>query len=141
MNEKRLKKYLKSYGEMLELADSYEKEAKKIGEKTRGAKAQVITGMPRGGSGKTMEEMLTEKADLEKSAREFKILAKEKREEIRTCINKVVSPKHNRLLRKHYIELKSVECIAVEEGYCDRQEWRIYKEAHEILAHELNKNH
>lgn len=136
MNEKELKKLkrdLKRYRETSELAELYERESKEIELRVIGAAAQKISDMPRGGHGKTMDELLAEKADLDRAVEDSRRLAEKRKEEIRMRINRVTSPRHNRLLWKHYINGKSVEEIADEEGYSTRQEWRIYKEAHELL--------
>lgn len=52
---------------------------------------------------------------------------------VQQYIDTVESPKHNRLLCGIYLEDLSVNEIAEKEGYSVRQEWRIYKEAHEMV--------
>lgn len=128
----RKKRELSEYREVSEIAERYERESKEIESRVMGASAQKISDMPKGGHGKTMEELLAEKADLDQAAKEERRLAEQKKEEISARINQVTSPRHHRLLWKHYIRGKSVEEIADEEGYSHRQEWRIYSEAHKL---------
>ena len=81
----------------------------------------------------TTEDLIVKKADIEKRRDIFLGRAAHEKRIVQQYIDTVESPKHNRLLCGIYLEDLSVNEIAEKEGYSVRQEWRIYKEAHEMV--------
>lgn len=131
INEKKAK--LNQYRKLKNMSDWLDKQARELEDRASSIGTKKMSDMPRGGSRETMEELLIEKVDIEKRRDEFESRAKEAKCVVQGYIDTVTSSKHNALLKGLYIDRLSVEEIAEKEGYSTRQEWRIYKEAHEMI--------
>lgn len=138
MEVEKVKKILGSYRRLLRMARELDRQAKELGDRAETMGSKKISDMPRGGCRATMEDLLAEKADTEKRRDAFLKRAENAKEEVQQYIDMVDSTQHNRLLYKLYIKEMSVEEIADVEGYSKRQEWRIYKEAHEKVRNAMS---
>lgn len=131
LDEKKSK--LNQYRKLKNMADWLDKQARELGERAASTGSKKMSDMPRGGKKETMEDLLTEKVDVEKRRDRFNVKAKEARSVVQGYIDTVTSPQHNALLKGLYIDRLSVGEIAERDGYSERQEWRIYKEAHRMV--------
>ena len=131
--EKDAKRRLGRYKKLMEMVKELNKQAEELGNRAEAIGSKRITDMPRGGKHVTTEDLIVEKADIEKRRDNFLKKALDEKQIVQQYIDTVESPKHNRLLCGIYLEDLSVNEIAEKEGYSIRQEWRIYKEAHEMV--------
>jgi len=127
------KKILGRYKMLMGMAETLDRQARELGDRAETTGSKKISDMPRGGKHATMEDLLAEKADLERRRDGFLKKAEEEKSKVQQYIDSVESERHNHLLYGLYLQDKSVEEIADAEGYSVRQEWRIYKEAHRIV--------
>lgn len=122
MRKNELKKELNKYRELVAVVEKLEEQAKSL-EKQRIAKM-------RRGWREDAEKLLLEKNEIERRKGEFVFKAEQARAHVQQMIDTVGSLKHNRLLCGIYIDGLTVEEVAEREGYSNRQEWRIYRDAH-----------
>lgn len=133
MEAEKTKKILGRYKMLMGMAETLDRQARELGDRAETTGSKKISDMPRGGKHATMEDLLAEKADLERRRDGFLKKAEEEKPKVQQYIDSVESERHNHLLYGLYLQDKSVEEIADAEGYSVRQEWRIYKEAHRIV--------
>lgn len=133
MEAEKTKKILGRYKMLMGMAETLDRQARELGDRAETTGSKKISDMPRGGKHATMEDLLAEKADLERRRDGFLKKAEEEKPKVQQYIDRVESERHNHLLYGLYLQDKSVEEIADAEGYSVRQEWRIYKEAHRIV--------
>lgn len=133
MEAEKTKKILGRYKMLMGMAETLDRQARELGDRAEATGSKKISDMPRGGKHATMEDLLAEKADLERRRDGFLKKAEEEKPKVQQYIDRVESERHNHLLYGLYLQDKSVEEIADAEGYSVRQEWRIYKEAHRIV--------
>lgn len=133
MEAEKTKKILGRYKKLLRMAKTLDRQARELGDRAETTGSKKISDMPRGGKHATMEDLLAEKADLERRRDGFLKKAEKEKPKVQQYIDRVESERHNHLLYGLYLQDKSVEEIADAEGYSVRQEWRIYKEAHRIV--------
>lgn len=131
--QKDIKRKLERYRKLMEIAKELQKQADELENRAEAVGSKRITDMPRGGNHMTTEDLIVKKADIEKRRDIFLRRAADEKRIVQQYIDTVESPKHNRLLCGIYLEDLSVNEIAEKEGYSVRQEWRIYKEAHEMV--------
>ena len=133
MEAEKTKKILGRYKMLMGMAETLDRQARELGDRAETTGSKKISDMPRGGKHATMEDLLAEKADLERRRDGFLKKAEKEKPKVQQYIDSVESERHNHLLYGLYLQDKSVEEIADAEGYSVRQEWRIYKEAHRIV--------
>ena len=133
MEAEKTKKILGRYKMLMRMAETLDRQARELGDRAETTGSKKISDMPRGGKHVTMEDLLAEKADLERRRDGLLKKAEEEKPKVQQYIDRVESERHNHLLYGLYLQDKSVEEIADAEGYSVRQEWRIYKEAHRIV--------
>ena len=133
MEAEKTKKILGRYKKLLRMAETLDRQARELGDRAETTGSKKISDMPRGGKHATMEDLLAEKADLERRRDGLLKKAEEEKPKVQQYIDRVESERHNHLLYGLYLQDKSVEEIADAEGYSVRKEWRIYKEAHRIV--------
>ena len=133
MEAEKTKKILGRYKKLLRAAETFDRQAKELGDRAETMGSKKISDMPRGGKHATMEDLLAEKADLERRRDGLLEKAEQEKQKVQQYIDRVESERHNHLLYGLYLQNMSVEEVADAEGYSIRQEWRIYKEAHNII--------
>lgn len=129
MDQIEVKKILKQYRDAIRMVRFLDKKIEELDDRLTSIKTSCISGMPRGGRAKTKEDLLSEKIKFEERRDRFRKKAVQKREQTQMYIDTVLSPKHNDLLTKHYIDDLSIEEIAEQMPCSYRHAWRIYREA------------
>ena len=137
MGAEKTKKILGRYKKLLRMAKTLDRQAQALGDRAETMGSKKISDMPRGGKHATMEDLLAEKADLERRRDGLLEKAQEEKPKVQQYIDRVESERHNHLLYGLYLQDMSVEEVADAEGYSVRQEWRIYKEAHRIVENAI----
>ena len=109
-----------------------------INDKIISIKSGKISDMPKGGVPVTVEDMVSDKVDLERRKKRFEVIAKQKKDIVQSYIDTVYSPKHNYLLMMFYINDMSIEQIAKQTVYSDRHARRLYDEAIDMVDLSIN---
>lgn len=107
--------------------------------KARSLRSPAMSGMPRGGTRITSEDLECEIADLENRKKKFILLAEGEKERIQSIVDHVIELKYNRFLTLYYVKCMDIYDIAEQEGYSERHIWRIYSEAKEKLSEALEE--
>ena len=93
--------------------------------------------MPRGGVPVTMDDLLSDKTDLENRIKRLKEKSKKLKSEILEEIDSLDEPRYIAVLEGFFIDCLSMEDIAENEGYTVRHIYSLYHDA--IRALTLNK--
>ena len=133
-----VKNVLYQYKRVIRMIKHLNTKINNINDKIISIKSGKISDMPKGGVPVTVEDMVSDKVDLEKRKKRFEVIAKQKKEIVQSYIDTVYSPKHNDLLMMYYINDMSIEQIAKQAVYSVRHTWRLYYEAIEMVDLSIN---
>ena len=87
------------------------------------------SGMPRGGVPVTVEELISDKSDLEERIKRLKNKARRLKLEILTEIDLLEDDRYSELLELYYVDCLPLEKIADKMGYTVRHIYTLYNEA------------
>ena len=90
--------------------------------------------MPRGGTPITVEELLSDKIELEKRIERLKVKGRSLKGEILEEIDSLDDPRHCEVLEAFFIDCKSICEIGDNMGYTDRYIYDLYRDAINTLA-------
>lgn len=130
----RKKRSLKRYKKNLACINRLEEKLILLDEKIKSAKSPNYSGMPRGGTPITVEELLSDKIDLEKRIKRLKVKSKNLKNEILEEIDSLEDPRYCEVLEAFFIDCLSLDDIAEKEGYTVRHIYRLYSEAVTLLT-------
>ena len=128
------KRYLKRYKKNIACISRLELKLTLLDEKIKSVKSPSLSGMPRGGIPVTIEDMLSDKLDLEDRIKRLKSKSKRFKAEILEEIDLLDDPRYCEILESFFIDCISIEDIAENEGYTVRHTYRLYNEAVSIIA-------
>ena len=128
------KRSLKRYRNNLGCIDRLEEKLTLLDERIKSVKSPNYSGMPRGGTPVTIEELLSDKVDLEKRIKRLKDKNKKVKDQIIEEIDSLEDPRHCEILEAYFIDNMSIEDIADEMGYSTRWVYDLYSEAIEKLV-------
>lgn len=123
------KKSLKRYRKNLNCISRLEEKLLLLDERIKSVKSPSLSGMPRGGTPVTIDELLSDKIDLEKRIGRLKDKSKNLKREILDEIDSLDDPRYCSILESFFIDCMSLEDIADIEGYTVRHVYRLYHEA------------
>lgn len=130
----RKKRYLKRYKKNIACICRLEEKLKLLDIRIKSVKSPNFSGMPRGGTPVTIEELISDKMDLEERIERLKRKSKTLKKEILEEIDSLDDPRYCEILEAFFIDGLSLEDIADNEGYNVRHIYRLYSEAVSILA-------
>ena len=130
----RKKRSLKRYKKNLACIGRLEEKLTLLDERIKSVKSPNYSGMPRGGTPVTIEELLSDKIDLEERIKRLKVKSKNLKNEILEEIDSLEDPRYCEVLEAFFIDCLSLEDIAEKEGYTVRHIYRLYSEAVTLLA-------
>jgi DNA-directed RNA polymerase specialized sigma subunit len=90
--------------------------------------------MPRGGVPVTIDDLLSDKMDLEDRIKRLKEKSREYKAEVCEEIDSINDPRYCEILEAHFINGKSLGDIAEELGYTERHIYKLYREAINSLS-------
>ena len=128
------KRSLKRYKNNLACIDRLEAKLILLSERIESVKSPNYSGMPRGGTPVTIEELLSDKIELEKRIERLKSKGKKIKAEILEEIDTFEDPRLCEILEAFFIDGLSIDEIAENEGYTSRHVYRLYSEAVNILT-------
>lgn len=135
----RKKRSLKRYKKNLACIDRLEEKLTLLDERIKSVKSPNYSGMPRGGTPVSVEELISDKMELEERIRRLKVKSGKLKREILEEIDSLEDVRYCEILEAFFIECRSFEDIADYEGYTLRHVYRLYSEGVTALA--LNRQY
>jgi predicted DNA-binding protein YlxM (UPF0122 family) len=131
---KKKKRSLKRYRNNLACIGRLEEKLTLLDERIKSVRSPNYSGMPRGGTPVTIEELLSDKVDLEKRIDKLKVKNRKVKNQILEEIDSLDDPRYCEILEAYFIDCMSMEDIAEEMGYSTRWAYDLYSEAVEELT-------
>ena len=130
------KRSLRRYRNTLACIDRLEEKLRLLETRITSVKSPNYSGMPRGGTPVSLEELLSDKLDLEDRIARLKDKNRKIKAQILDEIDSLEDPRYSEVLEEYFIECKSISRIAVDMGYTEVHIYNLYRKAIEILAFE-----
>lgn len=125
----RKKKFLKRYRRNEACINRLKTKLQVLDEKIKAVKSPNYSGMPRGGVPVTVEDLLSDKLDLENRIERLKAKKSNLKNKILEEIDTLEDDRYVEVLDSFFIECKSFEDIAEDMGYQERHVIRLYSQA------------
>ena len=131
---KKKKRSLKRYRVNRACIGRLEEKLTLLDERIKSVKSPNYSGMPRGGTPVTVEELLSDKIDLEKRIKRLKDKSKIVKDQILEEIDSLEDPRYCEVLESYLIDCKNMSEISEDMGYTDRYIYDLYRNAIEDLT-------
>lgn len=128
------KRSLKRYKKNIACVGRLEEKLTLLDERIKSVRSPNYSGMPRGGTPVTVEELLSDKVDLEERIRRLKVKNKRLKNEILDEIDTLEDPRYCEVLEAYFIDGMSIGEIAEDMGYSERYIYNLYSDAVKILT-------
>lgn len=125
----RKKRYLKRYKKNLALVSRLESKITDLDNKICNLRSPVLSDMPKGGTPLSKEDLLSDKLELEDRVERLKKKGAVYKAEILNIIDELDDTRYAEILESFFIDGKSFEDIAEDNGYTIRHIIRLYSEA------------
>lgn len=130
----RKKRSLKRYRKNRACIDRLEEKLNLLDVRIKSVKSPNYSGMPRGGTPVTTEELLSDKIELEERIERLKKKSRGVKIEILEEIDSLEDPRYCEVLEAYCIDCKSIGDIAEDMGYTERYVYDLYRDAIESLT-------
>lgn len=127
--EKHTKRSLKRYRKCVECVERLELRLQTLDERITTIKSPSLSGMPRGGTPVTLDDLMSDKMDLEKRIERMKAKRRDLKVEVCAEIDKLEDYRFCEVLEAYFIDGKSFGDIAEDLGYSERHIISLYSEA------------
>ena len=97
-------------------------------------KSPNYSGMPRGGQPVTVEDLISDKLELEERITRLKFKSKDLKRQILDEIDSLEDPRYCEILEAFFIDCIPLEDIAELNGYTERHVYRLYSEGVRLLT-------
>lgn len=128
------KRSLKRYRKNLACVNRLEDKLNLLEERIKSVRSPNYSGMPRGGTPVTIDDLLSDKEDLEKRISRLKKKGDKIKSDILEEIDTLEDPRYCEVLESYMIDCKRIEDIAEEMGYTEVHIYNLYKQAIKILT-------
>lgn len=128
------KRSLKRYKKNKALVGRLEEKLALLEDRLTSVRSPKYSDMPRGGTPVTVEELISDKIELEERIERLKGKGKDLKSEILEEIDTLEDIRYAEVLESCFIDGISLEDIAENEGYTVRHVYRLYSEAVTFLA-------
>lgn len=128
------KRFLKRYKKNKACIDRLEEKLLILDNRIKSVKSINYSGMPRGGTPVTVDDLISDKIELEERIKRLKDKSKVLKSEILEEIDSLEDPRYCEILESFFIDNKSLDSIAEEDGYTIRHVYRLYSEAIKTLT-------
>ena len=125
-----LKRYLKN----LACIERLEKKLVIMENRITSLKSPSLSGMPRGGVPVTIDDLMSDKMDLEDRIKRLKAKSRELKKAVCEEIDSLEDPRYCEVLEAYFIDGLSFDDIAEELGYTERHVIKLYSEAITLLS-------
>ena len=123
------KKYLKRYRKNVACINRLENKLRDLDDRITKVKTPTLSGMPRGGVPVTIDELISDKIELENRIKRLRQKNKKVRAEVLEEIDSLDDPRYCEVLESYLIECRTLEEIAESECYTVRHVYRLYCDA------------
>ena len=123
------KRSLRRYKRNLACIDRLERKLGLLNSRILSIKSSNLSGMPRGGTPVTLDDLLSDKEDIEDRIKRLKKKSKSLKRSILEEIDDLEDPRYCEILEAYFIECKRMEDIAEDMGYTERHIYELYKDA------------
>ena len=130
----RKKRSLKRYRKNLACIERLEKKLVLLDDRITGLKSPSLSGMPRGGVPVTIDDLMSDKLDLEDRIKRLKAKSRGLKNAVYEEIDSLEDPTDVEILEAFFIDGLSFEEIAEDLGYSERRVIARYSEAIKILS-------
>lgn len=131
---RRKKRFLKRYRKNEACIERLENKLLFLEDRLTGLRSPALTGLPRGGVPVTVDDLLSDKADLISRIQKLKNKRRDLKKAICDEIDMLEDDRHCEILEAHFIDGLSFEDIAEQMGYSERHIISLYTEAITILS-------
>lgn len=128
------KTYLRRYKQNRENVQRLHERLMLIEDKMKGVRSPRITGMPRGGTPLSMEDLIVRKSELEFRINALQERGTEIRREIQRAIDGMNNRRYAEVLESYFIDCLPFEDIAENTGYNIRHVLRLYSEGIDCIS-------
>lgn len=128
------KKFLKRYKRNLACIDRLKIKLHILDEKIKSVKSPNYSGMPKGGLPVTIEDLLSDKKDLENRIDKLKAKKSNLKSMVLEEIDTLEDDRYVEVLESFFIDCKSFADIAEDTGYQERHVIRLYSQGIEELV-------
>lgn len=131
---KKKKRSLKRYRFSVACIERLEDKLRLLDGRIKSIKSPNFSGMPRGGTPVTIEELLSDKIDLEKRIERLKKKSRGVKAQILDEIDSLEDVRHAYVLESYFIDCLRISEIAEDMGYSEVHIYNLYREAIEQLT-------
>ena len=128
------KRSLKRYKKNLACIRRLEDKLALLDARINSIRSPNLSGMPRGGTPITMEDLIADKLELEDRIKRLKSKSSGLKSQVLEEIDSLEDPRYCEILEAFFIDCLPLDDIADNEGYTVRHVYRLYSEAVTILA-------
>lgn len=128
------KRSLKRYKKNLACIERLEEKLSFLNDRIYSIRSTNLSGMPRGGQPVTIDELVSDKNELEERIKRLKDKKSVLKSQILDEIDSLEDPRYCAILESFFIDCETLEDIAENEGYTVRHVYRLYSEAVTMLA-------
>lgn len=128
------KRFLRRYQKNLACIERLERKLALLNERITSIKSPNFSGMPRGGVPVTIDDLMSDKLDLEDRIERLKAKSRDLKRAVCDEIDTLEDPRYCEILEAYFIDGLSFGDIAEELGYTERRVIALYSEAIKILS-------
>lgn len=128
------KQSLRRYRKNIACIERLEKKRVLLDERITSLRSPSLSGMPRGGVPVTIDDLMSDKLDLEDRIKRLKAKSRDLKKAVCEEIDSLEDSRYCEVLEAHFIEGLSFEDIAEEMGYTERHVINLYSEAITLLT-------
>lgn len=128
------KRSLRRYRKNVACIERLERKLVLLDDRITGIKSPNYSGMPRGGVPVTIDELISDKVDLEARIKRLKGKSRDLKKAVCEEIDSLEDSRYCEILESHFIDGLSFEDIADESGYTVRHVIKLYSEAITLLT-------
>lgn len=128
------KQSLKRYRKNVACIERLEKKLVLLDERITSIRSPSFSDMPRGGVPVTIDDLMSDKIDLEDRIKRLKAKSRDLKNAVCEEIDSLEDPRYCEILEAHFIDGLSFEDIAEEMGYTERNVIKLYSEAITLLT-------
>lgn len=128
------KQFLRRYRKNVACIERLEKKLVLLDERITGLRSPNLSGMPRGGVPVTIDDLMSDKIDLEDRIKRLKAKSRDLKKAVYEEIDSLEDSRYCEVLEAHFIDGLSFEDIAEEMGYTERNVIKLYSEAITLLT-------
>ena len=127
------KQYLKRYKKNLALIDRLKNKVIVLDERSKSLKSPGYSDMPRGGTPITYEDLVAEKDEILRRIKRLEVKGKKLKDEILDKIDELEDVRYVEVLESFFIDCKSFEDIAKDNGYTVRHVVKLYSKGVKLI--------